>query len=77
MNGEVFKAWVEKVFIRAVRARTSDRVVLVVDNLSSHEAVDHDKVEFMTTGHSGALFAPSSLNKTSRRSCRACVRSSG
>jgi len=48
MNGEVFKAWVEKVFIPAVRARTSDRVVLVVDNLSSHEAVDHDKVEFIT-----------------------------
>jgi len=27
MNGEVFKAWVKKVFIPAVRARTSERVV--------------------------------------------------
>jgi len=48
MNGEVFKAWVEKVFIPAVRARTSERVVSVVDNLSSHETVEHDHVELIT-----------------------------
>jgi len=59
MNGEVFKAWVEKVFIPAVRARSSERVVLVVDKLSSHETVEHDHVEFITLPpNTTAIFQP-------------------
>jgi len=42
-----------------VRARSSERVVLVVDKLSSHETVEHDHVEFITLPpNTTAIFQP-------------------
>jgi len=59
MDGEVFKKWLETVFLVAVRARTSEKVALIVDNLASHEAVEDEQLLFITLPpNTTAVFQP-------------------
>ena len=59
MDGEVFKKWLETVFLAAVRARTIEKVALIVENLASHKAVEDEQLLFITLPpNTTAVFQP-------------------
>jgi len=46
LDGEVYKKWFQKVFLRDVRERTRSRVNVVVDTCGAHNALESDSIKF-------------------------------
>jgi len=48
MDGEVFKEWLQTVLLAAVRARPSEKVALIVENIVTHEDFEDKQLLFIT-----------------------------